>query len=134
MHKTPAIKSFSLLVILRNWAFLICVISAQSALGQAFFNSVEDLPLAPGLVEELDQGVIFESPGGRIVTSVAYGGDGVTVYREFYKETLPALGWEWQADGTYHRGNETLRIDFQAHDHRTEVKLRMVPTRLKKSP
>ena len=83
MHKTSAIKSFSLLALLRNLVFLTSVFSAQPALAQAFFNAVEDLPLAPGLVQTLDQDIFFESLRGRIVTVFAYGEDGVIVYREF---------------------------------------------------
>ena len=67
MHKTSAIKSFSLLALLRNLVFLTSVFSAQPALAQAFFNAVEDLPLAPGLVQTLDQDIFFESLRGGLL-------------------------------------------------------------------
>ena len=110
------------------------MVSAQSALAQAFFNAVEDLPLAPGLVQALDQDVFFESLRGRIVTVAAYGEDGVVVYREFYKRALPPLGWALQADGTYSRDNEVLKIDFQVRGQRTEVRIMVVPMKVNKGP
>ena len=134
MHKTSAIKSFSLLVLLRNLVFLTSVFSAQPALAQAFFDAVEDLPLDPGLVQTLDQDIFFESLRGRIVTVFAYGEDGVIVYREFYKKALPPLGWVLQADGTYSRDNEVLQIDFKVRDQRTDVRIRVVPMKAKKGP
>ena len=62
--------------------------------GPSFFNAVEDLPLAPGLVQTLDQDIFFESLRGRIVTVFAYGEDGVIVYREFLQKgaASPWLG------------------------------------------
>ena len=134
MHKTSAIKSFSLLALLKNLVFLTSVFSAQPALAQAFFNAVEDLPLAPGLVQTLDRDIFFESLRGRIVTVFAYGEDGVIVYREFYKKALPPLGWALQTDGTYSRDNEVLQIDFQVRGQRTEVRIRVVPMKAKKEP
>lgn len=132
MFKTSKIKSFSLLDLMRTWVFLTTVFFAQPTLAQAFFNAVEDLPLAPGLVQEPDQGVFFDSPRGRIVTVVAYGGGDLTVYQDFYNKALPALGWERQAEGTYRRDNETLNIDLQVYDHRTEVRIQVVPIKSKK--
>ena len=134
MHKTPKIKNFSLLDLMRIWVFLTSALCAQSALAQAFFNAVEDLPLAPGLVQEPDQGVFFDSPRGRIVAVVAYGEGSLTVYRDFYKKALPALGWERQSEGAYRRDNEALKIDLQVYDQRTEVRIRVVPIKSKKGP
>ena len=132
MYKTSKIKSFSLLDLMRTWVFLTTVLFVQPALAQAFFNAVEDLPLAPGLVQEPDQDVFFDSPRGRIVTVVAYGEGSLAVYRDFYNKALPALGWERQTEGSYRRDNEALNIGLKVYDHRTEVRIRVVPIKSKK--
>ena len=106
-------KEFFFASFTRNLGVFDFGVFAQPALAQPFFNAVEDLPLAPGLVQTLDQDIFFESLSGRIVTVFARGGDGVTVYQEFYKKALTPLGWALQADGTYSRDNEVLKIDLQ---------------------
>ena len=97
----------------------------------AYLSLAPDIPLAPGL-SEFDGGqVVFDKPEGRIVRIEAErlktqgAGDGVP---DFYRETLPNLGWQASAADnsadnvlTFQRGGETLLITMQ--DERVVFKL-----------
>lgn len=84
-----------------------------SMASDAFVSSVEDLPLMPGLSEDKPAGLTFDSAGGRIVEAYATGRVEEDEVLQFYGETLPQLGWTVEAPALFHRGGETLRLDFQ---------------------
>jgi hypothetical protein len=84
-----------------------------SLAADAFVSSVEDLPLMPGLSEDKPAGLTFDSAGGRIVEAYATGRVEQDEVLHFYGETLPQLGWTAEAPALFHRGDETLRLDFQ---------------------
>lgn len=78
----------------------------------AFFASMEDVPLMPGLKEVVADSVVFDTPAGRIVETHASGAvsrDGVL---SFYGMTLPELGWEPSGPTTFRREGEVLTLDF----------------------
>ena len=97
------------------------------SLAQAFFAEIDDLPLADGLAEQVDEGVVFESPGGRIVSAVAYGDRSPEAVARFYGTALPGLGWDRQSDGSYRREDEVLTLDISRDGARTAVRFRLVP-------
>ncbi|MEE2996745.1 MAG: hypothetical protein VX700_06320 [Pseudomonadota bacterium] len=99
----------------------------QSALSQTFFSAIEDLPIAPGLIEAVDEGVSFGSVSGRIVTAIAYGGGDIYAYRGFYKKALPALGWRRGPDNVYRRDQEALSLDFENRNSLIKIRIRVVP-------
>lgn len=86
--------------------------------GARFFSVIEDLPLMPGLSEDKDAAITFESVNGRIAEALAYsnskvGGEGVfsaDTVREFYGASLPQLGWRLLSGHTFHRAGETLEL------------------------
>ena len=89
-------------------------VALASALAQdkgAFVSTIEDLPLMPGLVEEAG-GMVFDSPGGRIVEAFATGEVSEEGVRAFYGETLPQLGWRPLGIGVYQREREILKVEF----------------------
>ena len=53
----------------RPVAVTAILLSSPAVLSQTFFKGIEDLPIAPGLKEDADSGMRFDSPGGRIVTA-----------------------------------------------------------------
>ena len=59
-----------------------------------FLQFVEDLPLAPGLVEDVGASVVFDKPNGRIVRTKASGPPPSATIVSFYRQTLPELGWQ----------------------------------------
>lgn len=106
-------------------------LSATGAGATDFFRSIDDLPLAPGMSETVDQGVEFDSPTGRIVTAVAAGVGGkntsVEGVRAFYRGALPPLGWSPVTGDTYQREGERLTLRFENAGERVIVHVRLVP-------
>ena len=89
----------------------------------AYLSLAPDIPLAPGL-SEFDGGqLVFDKPEGRIVRIEAervsvQGANGAVP--NFYRETLPNLGWQLNSSDntgdnvlTFQRGGETLMISVQ---------------------
>ena len=93
----------------------------------AYLSLAPDIPLAPGL-SEFDGGqLVFDKPEGRIVRIEAervsvQGANGAVP--NFYRETLPNLGWQLNSSDntgdnigdnvlTFQRGGETLLISVQ---------------------
>ncbi len=90
-----------------------CIFASLPAFAadQTFLKEVDDLPLAPGLVEQ-PGGTLFDSPQGRIVEANAQGQLMEVEVRQFYDESLPQLGWTQVSSGVYRRDKEVLRLDY----------------------
>ena len=86
-------------------------VPAQSTQAQ-FVSVIEDLPLMPGLAEDTDAAMAFDSAAGRIVEARATGAIGASVVKAFYAKALPQLGWKKQTDGGYVRGDERLGLEI----------------------
>ena len=94
------------------FAFLFFLFGAANmALATEYLTVIPDLPLPTGLVEIVENGAVFDAPTGRIATGYASGQVAASAVRDFYAQTLPQLGWENIANGTYRRQSETLKID-----------------------
>ena len=76
-----------------------------------YLSAVDDLPLTQGLTEQKDKTTVFDPPVGKIVTAYATGNLKAQDVVDFYDNTLPQLGWQKTASGTYHRKAQTLKID-----------------------
>jgi hypothetical protein len=78
------------------------------------------VPLAEGLAELPDAGIVFDKPQGRIVQITASHNRLTTRAKliEFYKDSLPNLGWQARAAEnsilTFERQGEILRLTFTA--------------------
>ena len=98
--------------------FLLVLPASLHAAG--FLSSIDDMPLADGVVEIADGALVFDKPEGRIVqvTALRDGDIALTDIRRFYAATLPNLGWrtsESAANGlTFTRKGEILRITLTA--------------------
>ena len=91
------------------------IIFAGSSLAQEaglFIKDIEDLPLMPGLVEELGSGTAFDTAQGRIVEAYATGPVSEGGVMAFYEKTLPQLGWRRLDIGVFQRENEVLKLEF----------------------
>jgi hypothetical protein len=96
----------------------------------SFLSVIEDLPLMPGLSEDLEAAMTFDSANGRIVEARALGGLPATAVRIFYRETLPQLGWRRLGGGGFSRGTETLRLEIvQQPEGRVSVRFVLRPSR-----
>jgi len=80
-----------------------------------YIAEMDDVPLVPGLVESVDDGMVFDQPEGRIVQAVAKGFVAADVVAAYYLNLLPQLGW--QVDGekpllSFSREAEKLTIEM----------------------
>jgi hypothetical protein len=98
---------------MQRWvaALLLLLAAIAPASAAEYLKAVSDLPLADGLKEQADKATVFDTPVGRIVNAYATGNTKPEAVLDFYDETLPALGWDREKAGTYHRKNEILKID-----------------------
>jgi hypothetical protein len=79
-----------------------------------FFATIEDLPLMPGLTEDVNAGVNFDSPAGRIAEAVAIGDVSERQVLDFYSAALPQLGWRRDGVAEFSREREILKMEFPA--------------------
>jgi len=95
-------------------AGLVLAAATAAWAAEAFVAGLEDVPLMPRLVEDTGQRLKFDSPGGRVVETLASGEVARGDVLEFYARTLPELGWRPVSDGVWTREGERLRIEFPA--------------------
>ena len=104
-----------------GWRLLLCatsitaiggVVATLAGAADVFLSRLEDLPLAPGLSEDTTAGLSFDSAGGRIVEAYARGNMTEDQVLQFYKETLPQLGWTAESARQYRRSGERLRLEL----------------------
>ncbi len=93
----------------------------------AFLSEFEDLPLMPGLIEDTDRGMVFDSPSGRVIEAVAAGAVTAEAVRSFYAATLPELGWQPAGDDSFRREAEVLRLEISAEGSGVAVKFALLP-------
>jgi len=101
-------------VLQRSLAATMATAVVLAAVGAAatdgFLSRLEDLPLVPGLAEDPRAGVSFDTADGRIVEAFARGKVTERQVLDFYRETLPQLGWTAESPTEYRRGGERLRL------------------------
>lgn len=69
------------------------LLAVSGARAGEFFDSFPDLPLMPGLTERPEAAVVFDHATGQIATALATGPLEPAAIRQFYRRTLPPLGW-----------------------------------------
>jgi hypothetical protein len=93
-----------------------------------FDPAIEDLPLMPGLEPVAGEDTLFVVPrAGRIAESNAVGAVDIDDVYNFYRKSLPHLGWKILDARTYMRDNEQLRIDAHANGKITTVRFSIKP-------
>lgn len=85
------------------------------------------MPLLPGLSEDTNSGVSFDTAGGRIVEAFARGNVTEQQVIDFYSETLPQLGWTTESATEYRRGGEKLRIELVPDEQGLVVRYSLSP-------
>jgi hypothetical protein len=96
-----------------------------------YLTAVADLPLPPGLVEDVDAGINFDKPEGRIVEALARGAVAKTDVAAFYRTALPGLGWKPlagnQSGSRWQRGGEILSVDIVDSGNPLVVRFSIAP-------
>ena len=90
----------------------IGMLSTISYGNERFVSGFEDLPLMRGMTEVTESNVAFDTVHGRVLVSFAQSSEGEEKILAFYKEALSQLGWKFNRDGEFLRGEEILTIDF----------------------
>ena len=106
---------------------LLAVVGLARAADAVFVGGFEDLPLMPGLVEDPEQGMNFDTPSGRIIEAVATGAVAEADVMAFYAATLPELGWEQTGEGLFLREDEMLRLEISAQGNKIAVRFALSP-------
>jgi hypothetical protein len=120
----PGLSGFSLRASLLTVAIAV-PISAVAAEG--FLSRLEDLPLVPGLSEDTSAGVNFDTVDGRIVQAFAHGNLTERQVLDFYRETLPELGWTVESATEFRRGGERLKLELMREEQKLIVRYSLSP-------
>ena len=102
----------------RAAVFVVAIFLGTPAWAEtAYFQQVEDLPVAPGLAEYAER-TEYSNADLRIVGASASGRADAEHVRAYYSAALPALGWAISLGGggenetVYLRGREQLSLRF----------------------
>ncbi len=97
-------------------AMLVWLVPFAAHTADFYLQNAPDIPLAPALHEITEEAVIFDKPAGRIIHARAKGAFLAGDIIDFYRTTLPNLGWKDKTDATHKlyftRGNEALHIEI----------------------
>ncbi len=92
-----------------------------------FLSVIEDIPLMPGLVEDETRAIVFDAAQGRLVETYAQGRLAAEAVREFYGETLPALGWRADGETRWVREGEALTLEIQEGPNGIDARFSLSP-------
>lgn len=92
-----------------------------------FSKAISDLPIMPGLTEETESIVIFDKPNGRFIETSASGNVPPQKISHFYRQALPALGWQAQAEGQYRRGQDNLILAIKSDQPQSRISFTITP-------
>jgi len=97
-----------------------------------FLSVLTDVPLMNGLTEKTETALYFETPEGRIVKAFATGPVTDHALRDYYQQSLPALGWhmmERHPALRFKRDQEILQVTPQTKDAALDVSFTVSPAR-----
>jgi hypothetical protein len=107
-------------------AFLLVGLTPVGA-QSVYLADMDDLPLAPGLVEDPNARVSFDKPAGRIIEAAAAGDTTRQAVRAFYTRTLPELGWVARDAARWERNRESLTIQIEPGGPPVVVRFSIAP-------
>lgn len=92
-----------------------------------FLSVIEDIPLMPGLVEDEARAIVFDAAGGRLAETYVQGPLAAKAVREFYDESLPALGWRSEGSGRWVREGEALSLEIKEGPNGIDARFSLSP-------
>lgn len=84
---------------------------AKPVFADDFLIGTEDVPFMQELALLPDETFDFDTENGRIYFTKATTSIGSKKVLDFYRQTLPQLGWEEKQSGTFIREEDELRIN-----------------------
>ncbi|MDX2104692.1 MAG: hypothetical protein EAZ99_04920 [Alphaproteobacteria bacterium] len=105
----------------------LLLLASAPAAAQRYVLGTEDVPLMPGLSLRADTLTSFDSARGRVVS--IYGGGQLQRAQvlEFYRRSLPPLGWDVVTTRLFRREGEHLSIDVEDRGGGVAVHFLLVP-------
>lgn len=94
-----------------------------------FLSVIEDIPLMPGLVEDEARAIVFDAAQGRLAETYARGQIAAQAVRDFYGDTLPALGWRAEGGSRWVREGEALALEIAELADGLDVHFSLSPAR-----
>ena len=91
---------------------MIITIDSPHAAEASYVAGFESLPLMPGLREQENERVNFDTAAGRIVEAKTRGQVEAQAVEDFYLKTLPQLGWQKTGSFSFEREGERLSIEI----------------------
>jgi hypothetical protein len=117
---------------------LIAVCATAPVRADAFLDVLDDVPVMPGLVDEAETAVAFESAAGRIVMAQASAparpGLDAGAVLSFYRATLPSLGWRAETPTRFLRDGEVLTLGVAQANGRVALRFELRPDAANGSP
>lgn len=117
---------------------LIVLCAATPVRADTFLDVLDDVPVMPGLVEEAETAVAFESAVGRIVMAQASAparpGLDAGAVLSFYGATLPALGWRAETPTRFRRAGEVLTLGVEQGHGRVALRFELRPDAAQRGP
>ena len=101
--------------------------SSTSVLAGEFLSGFDDVPVMRGLAAIQNKNLDFDTPGGRIVEGYVAGRVTRQSVQQFYRSTLPQLGWEQLGDQEFSRDGERLRLRYSGQDGILTVRFTLTP-------
>ena len=92
--------------------FLLFFFFATPVLADDFLAGTEDVPLMQGLTLLSDETFDFDTEDGRLYFSKANTSVDSAKVWDFYRKTLPQLGWVEKETGSFAREGDILRISI----------------------
>lgn len=115
------VRAGIVLVVLAIGAIPLRPVAWQAVAGGAdtvYLADIADLPLAPGLTEQMDEALVFDKPDGRIIEATARGAVTRGSVTGFYRDVLPALGWRLAGQT---EGGRSMELMFDREDERITI-------------
>lgn len=107
--------------------------SIPLAWAESYLTHIQDVPLPTGYSEDIANSVVFDAPGGRVITQHAFGNSSAQDVETYYTSSLPALGWaphrpdESVKSLTFIREGEMLVLEIRSHENRTHIQFHLTP-------
>lgn len=99
----------------------------NTAHADEFLSVLPDVPLPSNMSEMIDSQMDFDSAAGRIIQVVASGNAPLNTVKEFYRVTLPQLGWAANNDDSYSRELEQLKLNYSSEGTVTIIQFELSP-------
>ncbi len=130
MQSTMRLVRRGLLVVAIVASWLLA--GADGRAEDGFLTVADDLPLMAGLVENVQAGLLYDKPSGRIVEAYASGALSAYDVVRFYASTMPELGWRRQRtvatnDLEFERDGERLTIEVRELAGELTVRFSLAP-------